>query len=108
MVCGGVVQDHQDPGQRVLSGSRSKSTRRRCRIRVGEADELVNWEVDACERVGTRDTGGPVVGIHGWVDARWMTKTLRFWQKRSPNYDFYGRSTFLVITQPDGWVRREG
>jgi hypothetical protein len=31
-----------------------------------------------------------------------------FWQKRSSNCDFYGRSTFLIITQPDGWVWREG
>jgi hypothetical protein len=25
-----------------------------------------------------------------------------------PNCDFYGRSTFSVIMQPDRWVRREG
>jgi hypothetical protein len=47
-------------------------------------------------------------GYGGWVHAGCVRKTLCFWQKRSPNCDFYSRSTFLVITQPDGWVRREG
>jgi hypothetical protein len=41
-----------------------------------------------------------------WVRQRWV-KNIMFCQKRSPNYDFYSRSTFLVIMQPDGWVRRE-
>jgi hypothetical protein len=43
------------------------------------------------------------VGRYGWV-----IKKLCFWQKRFSNCDFYGRSIFFVITQPDGWVRREG
>jgi hypothetical protein len=35
--------------------------------------------------------GGP----GGWVNTGWVIKKLCFWQKRSPNCDFYGRSTFL-------------
>jgi hypothetical protein len=34
----------------------------------------------------------------------WVRKIIRFSQKHSPNCDFYGRSTLLVITQPGGWV----
>jgi hypothetical protein len=44
----------------------------------------------------------------GWVSRRQVTKTLWFWQKRSLNCDFHGRSTFSVIMQPYGWVWREG
>jgi hypothetical protein len=48
-------------------------------------------------------------GVVGWArrgyrragKERWGKKTLRFWQKRSPNYVSYGRSNFLIITQPD-------
>jgi hypothetical protein len=59
-------------------------------------------------RLFRRDTLGGPGGYGGWEDAGWVTKIIRFWQKRSPNCDFYGRSTFLVITQLDGLVRREG
>jgi hypothetical protein len=52
--------------------------------------------------------GGGLGGYQGWVDTGWVTKILRFWHKCSPNCDFYGRSTFLVIMQPYGWVRCEG
>jgi hypothetical protein len=52
--------------------------------------------------------GGRPSGYGGWVDMGWVTKILRFLQKCSPNCDFYGRSTFFVIMQPYGWVRREG
>jgi hypothetical protein len=31
--------------------------------------------------------GGPG-GYTGWVYTKWVRKTIRFWQKRSPNYDF--------------------
>jgi hypothetical protein len=30
------------------------------------------------------------------VDAGWVTKIIRFWQKHIPNFDFYSRFTFLV------------
>jgi hypothetical protein len=50
--------------------------------------------------------GGP--SGYEWAEKVAARKIIRFWQKRSPNCDFYGRFTFLVITQPDGWVRREG
>jgi hypothetical protein len=42
-----------------------------------------------------------------WVSLQLVTKTSRFWQKRSPNYDFLFYPLF-VLQQPDGWVRREG
>jgi hypothetical protein len=50
-------------------------------------------------------------GPSGYMHAgrvRVVRKELAFWPKRSPNCDFYGRSTFSIITQHDGWVRREG
>jgi hypothetical protein len=33
--------------------------------------------------------------IQAWVCVTWVRKSFRFWQKRSPNCDFYCRSTFL-------------
>jgi hypothetical protein len=35
-------------------------------------------------------------------------KRISFLTKTAPNCDFYSRFTFFVITEPDGWVRREG
>jgi hypothetical protein len=58
--------------------------------------------VGACGRVCV-DTGkffsrcglGWPGGYKEWVDAGWVRKVIRFWQKHSPNCNFYGRSSFL-------------
>jgi hypothetical protein len=47
----------------------------------------------------------------GWADKGVSDKKtiyFFFWQKHPLNCDLYSRFTFLVITQSDGWVRREG
>jgi hypothetical protein len=65
-------------------------------------------ERDPCQFFNVTGKGGWWTRrVRSWVDTGWVTKQLCFWHKHSPNCDFYGRFTFFVIMQPDGWVRCE-
>jgi hypothetical protein len=118
LTCGAVRcgDELPAPGRRRAGGQQRRGRWERQRRSRGR----VAWGVwkriaFSSPRHGTVGRGRDE-GVVGWArrgygragDERLGKKTLRFWQKRSPNYAFYGRSNFLVITQPDGWARREG
>jgi hypothetical protein len=71
------------------------------------ADERATQKTntDGCRMPGQDRTA---TRLQGWVNDASGEKTIRLSQKCSPNCDFYSRSTFSVITQPNGWVQCEG
>jgi hypothetical protein len=61
------------------------------------------------DRVGCRSVGGWARRVpQGGLGSGRVRKTLHFYQKRSANCNFYGRSTLWVQQLDDGWVPREG
>jgi hypothetical protein len=75
---------------------------RRCvhEAAVAKSSERESETREACIRSASH---GPNDAGIGWVGkSRLGKKTLQFWQKHSPNCDFYDCSTFFVIMQSDG------
>jgi hypothetical protein len=96
------------PKNKILSGSEKARRRRPKAVRNQKFWEIPRQAhgVGARGRVGVRRHRevffrcglGGTSGYKEWVDSGWVRKVIRFWQKHSLNCDFYGRSTFLVIT----------
>jgi hypothetical protein len=71
---------------------------------------LCLWRSGTVQFFSNREGGGSS-GYTTWVCAWWVRKTICFWQKHSPNYDFW----YFIVLPPyphpkiyDMWVRREG
>jgi hypothetical protein len=66
-------------------------------------DAAASWQ-------GLGHKGGPG-GYIGWLSVGWVRKIIRFWQKHSPNCNFWYFIVFPPYPLPktnDRWVRREG
>jgi hypothetical protein len=57
---------------------------------VAHRDELTQRRTWETHERGDRKPTWAQCGYTGWVRQLWVTKTIHFWQKHSPNCDFMG------------------
>jgi hypothetical protein len=110
---------HRDPTRRgrradALSRPRAEVGLRRGGGRVGDVGPKLPLRAHGGQRrehalapadptrCHDQRAGGGPGGYGGWVDTGWVIKKLFFWQKRSPNCNFYNCSTFLSSRNPTG------